>query len=309
MMTDPRTGPASQTGGSGQQAGGPPAGQGQGSTGQEHVNPAQSVPGGMDGGHGGPGSSGTAGAGASATGVTTAQRTSAGAPNVPQQYGRQSEYGAETDESEQSMRMGPGGGMLAAAAGRAWPALLLGGLGLIAVGIALLVWPHASLTVIAILIGAAVLGSGIVRMYEGFTASNQSGGMRAGYIVIGLLAVLAGLYLLRHHSLSLFLVAFVTGVFFIAQGISELGVAISAHVPGRGVRAVLGVFSLAAGILMVVWPSITLVLLFTLVAAWLLFYGVLLAALSFGLRKTSKQAKADSAGGTPSSRTLAASTR
>jgi len=69
------------------------------------------------------------------------------------------------------------------------------------------------------------------------------------------------------------------------------------------------VFSLAAGILMVVWPSITLVLLFTLVAAWLLFYGVLLAALSFGLRKTSKQAKADSAGGTPSSRTLAASTR
>jgi len=42
----------------------------------------------------------------------------------------------------------------------------------------------------------------------------------------------------------------------------------------RGLRAILGVFAIAAGILMVAWPGITLVLLFTLVAAWLLFYGV-----------------------------------
>jgi uncharacterized membrane protein HdeD (DUF308 family) len=296
---------------------------GQGNMGQGPVNPGQPGSGEMDSGHTGPGSSGATGSGATGSGgpgtmpagqttsggVTTAARTSAAQPNVPQQYGPESgrEYG-QTGERDMAV---PGlrGGMIGAAAGRAWPALLLGALGLIAVGIALLVWPHASLTVISILIGAAVLGSGIVRMYEGFSASNESGGMRAGYVVIGLLAVLAGLYLLRHHALSLFLVAFVTGVFFIAQGISELGVAISANVPGRGFRAVLGVFSIAAGILMVVWPSITLVILFTLVAAWLLFYGLVLGGLAFGLRKAAKEAKATSAGSTPSSRPLATSTR
>ena len=310
-MTEPRTGPGSepgQPGGPGRPGSGPAPGMGQDSMNSGNTDPGR--PGGQDSGHlpAGTGGPAAAGSGASSTGVTTAARTTAAQASVPQQYGRESEYGSGMG-GEAAMPGASPRGMLGAAAGRAWPALLLGALGLIAVGIALLVWPHASLTVISILIGAAVLGSGIVRMYEGFTASNESGGMRAGYVVIGLLAVLAGLYLLRHHALSLFLVAFVTGVFFIAQGISELGVAISANVPGRAFRGVLGVVSIAAGILMVVWPSITLVILFTLVAAWLLFYGLVLGGLAFGLRKAAKDAKKDQADSMTSARTLATSTR
>ncbi len=184
-----------------------------------------------------------------------------------------------------------GDAVLAAAAKHSWGAVLVGGLGLIALGIMLLVWPHASLTVVAILVGAALLVSGLVRLYEGFTASSESGGMRAAYVVIGLLAVLAGLYCLRHHALSLFLVAFVTGVYFIAHGISDLGIAMSARVPGRGLRAVLGIFSLAAGIIMVIWPAITLVLLLTIVGAWLIFYGLVLGGLAFSLLRLGRAAE------------------
>ncbi len=161
---------------------------------------------------------------------------------------------------------------------------------MVGLGIALLVWPNASLTVIAILIGAALIVSGFVRLYEGFAARGESGGMRTAYVIIGLLAVIAGLYCVRHHALSLFLVAFVTGVYFIMHGIADIGVALTARVPGRVLRGVLGVFSLAAGILMIAWPGITLVLLLTLVAAWLIFYGLMLAALSFGLRRAGKTA-------------------
>jgi uncharacterized membrane protein HdeD (DUF308 family) len=182
-----------------------------------------------------------------------------------------------------------GGGLIAAAAGRAWPGVVLCSLGMIAVGIMLLVWPAASLTLVAVLVGAAVLVAGLVKLFEAFTASNQSGGMRAGYIAIGLLAVLAGSYLLLHHALSLFLLSFVTGVFFIAHGVADIGAAISGEVPGRTLRAVLGVFSCAAGIIMVVWPAITLVLLLTIVAAWLLFYGLVLGGLAYSLRKASKE--------------------
>ena len=101
--------------------------------------------------------------------------------------------------------------------------------------------------------------------------------MRAGYVVIGLLAVLAGIYLLRHHALSLFLVAFVTGVFFITHGISDIGVAISARYPDRGLRAVLGVFSLARRDRHGDLAGHHARLLLTIVAAWLLFYGLMLA--------------------------------
>ena len=201
--------------------------------------------------------------------------------------------------------------MIASAAGRAWPGVLLCGLGMIALGIMLLVWPAAALTLVAVLIGAAVLVAGLVKLFEAFTASNHSGGMRAGYIAIGLLAVLAGTYLMLHHALSLFLLAFVTGVFFIAHGVADIGAAISGDVPGRTLRAVLGVFSCAAGIIMVVWPAISLALLLTIVAAWLLFYGLVLGGLAYSLRKASKEGSAGAAKGAPSfrKRKLAASTR
>jgi uncharacterized membrane protein HdeD (DUF308 family) len=267
-MTDPRTGPPT--------AGGTSGGAGQ--------NPEESA---------GP-----------SRGASVAAAPQAAAPPaaVPQQHQPRQQAEPSQEESDIGPEATPvmrGDAMLATAAKHSWPAVLIGGLGLMALGIMLLVWPRASLTVVAILIGAALVVSGLVRLWEGFTASQSSGGMRAAYVVIGLLAVLAGLYCLRHHALSLFLVAFVTGVYFIAHGIADLGVAASTQVPGRGLRAVLGVFSLGAGIIMVIWPAITLVLLLTIVAAWLLFYGLVLAGLAFSLFRLGRTAKPQSSTGRP----------
>lgn len=300
-MTEPRSGPLDDSGlpgGSGPPGSGPPADMSSGTTGQGDMGQQQAGPGstgatsiggpGQEAGGGGatPGES----AGAQG-GVKT--RTSAPQATVPQQYGPPAErVGTDT---EATVIAGAGDRMIAAAAGRAWPGVLFGGLGMIALGIMLLVWPAASLTIGAILIGAAVLVSGVVKLFEGFTASNLSGGMRAGYIAIGLLAVLAGCYLLVHHALSLFLLAFVAGVYFIAHGVTEMGVGISGNVPARTARIVLGIFSIAAGIVMVVWPAISLVLLLTVVAAFLLFYGLVLCGLAYSLNKASKAGTAGAA--------------
>jgi uncharacterized membrane protein HdeD (DUF308 family) len=240
--------------------------------------------------------SGPLGSGTGASGSASgAGATHAPAPTqVPQQYEPrarehdQYEHGEYGGGEEAAAVDGRGDSLLAAAARRSWPAVLLGGLGMIALGICLLVWPHASLTVVAILIGAALLVSGLIRLWEGLSASNRSGGMRAAYVVIGIVAVLAGLYCLRHHALSLFLLTFLISVYFIAHGISDIGVALSAPVPGRGIRAVLGICSLAAGIIMLVWPAITLVLLLTIAGAWLIFYGLVLGGLAFSLWRASR---------------------
>lgn len=236
----------------------------------------------------GPSPSGSAGASAS-TGHATAPTNP-----VPQQYEPQ-QGDREQYEREQYGRDWYGRGeetapadvradvLLATAARQSWPVVAVGALAMIALGVMLLVWPHASLTVVAILIGAAILVSGLVRLWEGLTSSDRSGGMRAAYVVIGLLAVFAGLLCLRQHSLSLFLVTFLISVYFIAHGIADIGVALSARVPGRGVRAVLGICSLAAGIIILIWPAITLVLLLTIAAAWLIFYGLVLGGLAFSL--------------------------
>jgi uncharacterized membrane protein HdeD (DUF308 family) len=231
--------------------------------------------------------------GASSVGTATRTTTAAGA-TVPPQTGQAPSGQTASGPTRATAGYGRPAmdddtNMLARAANMSWIALALGAVAMIAVGVMLLVWPHASLTIVAILIGAALVASGLVRLYEGFTAKGgESGGMRAAYIVIGLLAVIAGLYCLRHHSLSIFLVAFVAGLYFVLHGVADVGAGLSSRGGGRGLRVILGLFSIAAGLILVVWPSITLVLLLTIMGAWLLFYGVVLGALAFSVRRAAK---------------------
>ncbi len=241
----------------------------------------------------GPGTTGASNTGPGSMGpgsTATEARAAPGQASVPPQVGHAAAPDKVAETEQPQLAHDTGAIIVPASARMSWVAVACGGLAMIAVGVMLLVWPSATLGVVAILIGAAIVASGVVGLYEGFTARAESGAMRAAYIVIGLLAVIVGIYCIRNTALTLVLVAFVTGVYFILHGIAQIGVAVSAKVPGRGVRAVLGVFSLAVGIIMVVWPAITLVILFTLVAAWLLLYGVALCALAFMLRRATKGA-------------------
>jgi uncharacterized membrane protein HdeD (DUF308 family) len=235
--------------------------------------------------------------GTGSTATATRQETSTGAA-VPQQAGqapperrdyRGEDYGRDRYGEDDRAAGMPGGTLLAKAAGMSWGLLLLGALGLIAVGIMLVAWPHVTLFVVSILIGAALVVTGIAKLWEGFTARDRAGGSRAGYVVIGLLAILAGMYCLRHHALSVFLIAFVAGVYFVAHGIADLGASFSTDLPGRGLRALLGVFSIGAGLVLVIWPGLSLTLLTLIAGAWLLFYGCVLAALALGVRKQHKE--------------------
>ncbi len=281
-MTDPRNSPADSPGqdsGTSQPA---PSGQRHSRLGLFHRGSQSSS------------STGTSGAGSTAT--ATRQTTSTGR-TVPQQAGeapserqdyKREDYGRGQRGEDYRADEAPGGAMVAKAATFSWELLLLCAAGLIAVGIMLVAWPHATLFVVSIVIGAALIVSGLSKLWEGFTARDRAGGTRAGYVVIGILAVIAGLYLLRHHALTTFLIAFVAGVYFIVQGITDLGQSFSPDLPGRGLRAILGVFSLAAGLVLVIWPGLSLTLMVLIVGAWLLFYGCVLAALAFGVRKHHK---------------------
>jgi uncharacterized membrane protein HdeD (DUF308 family) len=181
----------------------------------------------------------------------------------------------------------------AAAWASGWQVVLLVAVLTLAVGVILLVWPHATLIVVAALIGAALLVTGLFRLISGFTAHNVSGGTRAAYIIIGLLAILAGLYCLRHLDVTVVLVAFIVGVFWTLHGIVELIVAAtSGPGTGRGLRAFIGLLSLAAGLVVMFWPSISLNILLWVMGIWLLAYGLILAVLAFQIRHIAKTAVA-----------------
>ncbi len=174
---------------------------------------------------------------------------------------------------------------------QAWLAVLTVAVMTLAVGILLLAWPKATLTIVAILLGAGLVISGVFRLVEGFTARDAAGGTRAAYVLIGLVAILVGLYCLRHRDVTIFLLALLVGAFWIVHGVADLAVAAtSGPMPGRGFRVIAGLFSIAAGAIVLFWPGISLVLLLTVLGIWLIFYAVVLGALAFRLRRWSKSA-------------------
>jgi uncharacterized membrane protein HdeD (DUF308 family) len=177
------------------------------------------------------------------------------------------------------------------ATGHSWVIMLIGAIVTFVFGLILVVWPHATLAVIAILLGIQLLVFGLVRLISGFTAAEASGGMRAAYVVLGLLGILAGLYCVRHLSVTVALLAVLVGVFWVLHGIVDLIVAaVAGPVPGRWVKALAGLISLAAGLIVMFKPTESLKFLLVVLGIYLMLYGLLLAFWSFQARRNAAEA-------------------
>lgn len=173
-------------------------------------------------------------------------------------------------------------------AAAAWPAFLAAGIGCVVVGAILLAWPKETLTIVAILIGIALIVAGILRLMDGFTAHESSGGRRVASVVVGLIAIILGLYCIRHYHFTIAALAIIVGLFWVIHGIADLAIGVFAgSFPGRGLTMLTGVLSLAAGLIVLFWPTISLTVLVAVIGIWLIIYGVLAAVLAFRLRRSS----------------------
>lgn len=174
---------------------------------------------------------------------------------------------------------------------RAWQALITAGVVAFVLGLMVLIWPSATLVVLALLFGCYLVLSGVLSMIEGISDRNADGAMRVAYIVLGVLGVVLGLFSLRRIDITVLLLAFLLSAFWIMRGVLDIAASLSSReMTGRGLRAFAGVLSLIAGILVLFWPGITLTILLVFAGAWLLIYGVMLAMLGFGLRRELKRA-------------------
>src|SRR5579863_4399638 len=154
----------------------------------------------------------------------------------------------------------PGFGLGSDVAAAAWPAFMAAGIGSLIVGVILLAWPKETLTVVAILIGVALIVAGLLRLVDGFTARDSSGGRRVAGVVIGLIAIVLGLYCMRHYHVTIAALAIIVGLFWVIHGIADIGIGLFAGggLPGHGLTVLTGVLSLCAGLIVLFWPTISL---------------------------------------------------
>ena len=168
--------------------------------------------------------------------------------------------------------------------GRHWGWALAFGIITVFAGVIALAWPGPTLLVIAILFGAELVVLGVFRFVAAF-GHDVNAGTRVLYAFLGVLSLIIGLYALRHVLVTLLALALLLGIFWVINGAVELFAALShREMPHRAWTGVLGILSVLAGIVLLVYPGISLTVLALIVSIWLLLFGFMEISVAFRVR-------------------------
>lgn len=140
----------------------------------------------------------------------------------------------------------------------------------IALGVAALVWPGATLITVALLFGAYLVVSGIFRLVIAFTSDSLSTGVRWLVGIMGVFIIIAGIIALNNLAQSLLVLAFVIGFGWIFDGVAAIAAGVTGRTAlPRWLAIVSGVISIIGGIVVFTIPGVAIVT-FVLFGGWIL---------------------------------------
>jgi uncharacterized membrane protein HdeD (DUF308 family) len=175
--------------------------------------------------------------------------------------------------------------------GRSWIWVLAFGIITLAIGVLALAWPGRTLIVVAVVFGAQLIVMGIFRFIAAFAVEDLSAGSRVLLALLGVLSLIIGLYAVRHILITLLALVLLLGIFWVVSGTVELFTALShRQMHGRGWTAFMGILSILAGIVVLIYPSISLLVLAVVLGIWLLVFGVMQISLAFRIRSLRRRA-------------------
>lgn len=179
-------------------------------------------------------------------------------------------------------------------ASRIWVPVLLKGILAVLLGILFLTNTAATLLIIVMLLGAYWLIDGIFTLITSFQAKEHDKSWMWG-ILVGILSILAGLVVFLRPVLSTiftttFLVYFV-GFMILISGISSIATGFRLRkTSGESVMIFGGILAVLLGLLLLFHPTLSLVMLVSMLGIFSFVGGVILIILSLRMRKNLKKA-------------------
>ena len=167
-------------------------------------------------------------------------------------------------------------------------------------GLVALIWPQATLFVVALVFGLQLIAAGLIRIVAAVTLKELPGWARAVSGILGALTVIAGIICFFRPGTSLLVLAIVLAIGWIIDGVSELVSAFAVSRPaGQRIGMIaFGVLGLIAAVVVLVFPGESLVLLARIGGVVLLAFGVIALVAAFagrGERRAAADAGAASA--------------
>lgn len=169
-----------------------------------------------------------------------------------------------------------------------WIRLVLGAVAIV-VGVLMIAWPEATVTVVAVLFGLNLLIDGVMRVLQSILTPGGGVTARILYGLLGAISIVIGVLCLRNLLQTVAVLVVLVGLSWLLAGIFELIAALSSGPPSQWTaRTALdlgaGVVALVAGIVVLSYPNLTLGALVVLLGVSLLAYGVVSVANAFRLR-------------------------
>jgi uncharacterized membrane protein HdeD (DUF308 family) len=165
-----------------------------------------------------------------------------------------------------------------------WPrwALITFGLISIVAGVFALIWPEVTILALVILLGIDLIIWGVLLVVNAFRAGQG----RVLAVILGVLALIAGTALFLRPMRSLPAVLIVLSVFWVVGGVIESVESIVDRGRGWGWELVSGLASIAAGIIVITWPEITLFVVAIVAGIWMIIIGMMRIIAAFSRSST-----------------------
>lgn len=175
--------------------------------------------------------------------------------------------------------------------GGSWHTALTVGLVTLALGIIIVAWPAATVGVIAVLFGIQLLLFGAFNIVRSIAAGDASGGARVLFALLGVLAIAVGVLALRHLFQTIEVIAILFGLTWLIGGIIEFVSLVAGPArPGRGWSILLAILTVIAGIVVLSYPTPSLVTLAILFGVWLIIWGLMMTFLAVTTRSAEHRA-------------------
>jgi uncharacterized membrane protein HdeD (DUF308 family) len=186
-----------------------------------------------------------------------------------------------------------------AASSALWGALVVLGIAVTVLGVLLITRPFETASTLAWLAGVALILSGIIETIQAIGPKRDKhvpqahapqvttrGSEGASGALLGLVQVVAGTIIVAWPDVTLHAIAIVIGVCLVLAGLIRFGAAQQARKHGgrwSGSMALAGI-SIAVGVMALVWPSATIVVLAVLFGIQLIFQGIAEILIGLALR-------------------------
>ncbi|GAA4314980.1 HdeD family acid-resistance protein [Streptomyces venetus] len=162
---------------------------------------------------------------------------------------------------------------LLARLGRSWTWIMGSAVATLIPGILMLVWPDATLHVLAVLLGLYLLVTGGFRFVAVF--GREEHGERLPELLLAVLCILAGVLCLRHPLQTIAALSLIVGVVWLVSGVLTLYTAVVARdLPHRGILLGVAVIGIVAGIVVLALPTESARVLTRLLGLWLVLLGL-----------------------------------